>query len=114
MRDGALRPLTDFAKRLREHAPPRPIVELTPSAPDGQQLHGFLVTPEGEGPHPVLLMIHGGPFAQYGWTVFDEAQVYAGAGYAVVYSEPARLVGVRRRVRAAHQTAMSATGRCPT
>jgi dipeptidyl aminopeptidase/acylaminoacyl peptidase len=33
-------------------------------------------------------MIHGGPFAQYGWTLFDEAQVYAGAGYAVVYGNP--------------------------
>ena len=33
-------------------------------------------------------MIHGGPFAQYGWSVFDEAQVYAGAGYAVVYTNP--------------------------
>jgi dipeptidyl aminopeptidase/acylaminoacyl peptidase len=33
-------------------------------------------------------MIHGGPFAQYGWRLFDEAQVYAGAGYAVVYGNP--------------------------
>ncbi len=46
------------------------------------------MVPEGDGPHPVLLMIHGGPFAQYGWTVFDEAQVYARAGYAVVYGNP--------------------------
>jgi dipeptidyl aminopeptidase/acylaminoacyl peptidase len=80
--------LTDFAAELRSTAAPRPMIELTPSAPDGQQLHGFLVVPEGAGPHPVLLMIHGGPFAQYGWTVFDEAQVYAGAGYAVVYTNP--------------------------
>lgn len=80
--------LTDFAATLREHAQPRPIVELTSSAPDGQQLHGFLVLPDGDGPHPVLLMIHGGPFAQYGWTLFDEAQVYAGASYAVVYTNP--------------------------
>jgi dipeptidyl aminopeptidase/acylaminoacyl peptidase len=36
----------------------------------------------------VLLMIHGGPFAQYGWHLFDEAQVYAGAGYAVVMGNP--------------------------
>ncbi|HEY7007611.1 MAG TPA: prolyl oligopeptidase family serine peptidase, partial [Jatrophihabitantaceae bacterium] len=55
---------------------------------DGHPLHGFLVTPGGDGPHPVLLMIHGGPFTQYGWTLFDEAQVYAGAGYAVVYTNP--------------------------
>jgi dipeptidyl aminopeptidase/acylaminoacyl peptidase len=80
--------LTDFGAALREHATPLPIIELTPSAPDGQQLHGFLVVPEGEGPHPVLLMIHGGPFAQYGWSLFDEAQVLARAGYAVVYTNP--------------------------
>jgi dipeptidyl aminopeptidase/acylaminoacyl peptidase len=88
LRDGELEKLTDFGAALREHAAPRPLVELTAAAPDGQPLHGFLVTPEGDGPHPVLLMIHGGPFAQYGWAVFDEAQVYAGAGYAVVYTNP--------------------------
>ena len=88
VRDGEVSALTDFAAELRATAAPRPIIELTPSAPDGQQLHGFLVVPEGDGPHPVLLMIHGGPFAQYGWTVFDEAQVYARAGYAVVYGNP--------------------------
>jgi len=33
-------------------------------------------------------MIHGGPFAQYGWRLFDEAQVYASAGYAVVMGNP--------------------------
>ena len=88
LRDGDVHRLTDFGKQWRENAAPHPIIELTPSAPDGQQLHGFLVLPDGDGPHPVLLMIHGGPFAQYGWTVFDEAQVYAGAGYAVVYTNP--------------------------
>jgi dipeptidyl aminopeptidase/acylaminoacyl peptidase len=86
--DGEVRRRTDFGARLRDQVAPRPIVELNTVAPDGQQLHGFLVTPEGDGPHPVLLMIHGGPFAQYGWSLFDEAQVYAGAGYAVVYTNP--------------------------
>ena len=88
VRDGEVHRLTDFAAGLREHATPLRITELNSSAPDGQQLHGFLVRPDGEGPHPVLLMIHGGPFAQYGWSLFDEAQVYAGAGYAVVYTNP--------------------------
>jgi dipeptidyl aminopeptidase/acylaminoacyl peptidase len=63
-------------------------VELTAAAPDGYPVHGWIVRPEGEGPHPVLLMIHGGPFTQYGWRLFDEAQVYAGAGYAVVFGNP--------------------------
>jgi dipeptidyl aminopeptidase/acylaminoacyl peptidase len=88
LRDGKIEQLTDFAAALREHVAPRPITELHASAPDGYPVHGFLVTPDDAGPHPVLLMIHGGPFAQYGWTLFDEAQVYAGAGYAVVYGNP--------------------------
>jgi dipeptidyl aminopeptidase/acylaminoacyl peptidase len=51
-------------------------------------VHGWIVRPQGDGPHPVLLMIHGGPFTQYGWRLFDEAQVYARAGYAVVMGNP--------------------------
>src|SRR5262245_5028445 len=38
--------------------------------------------------YPVLLNIHGGPFTQYGNRFFDEFQVYAQAGYLVVYSNP--------------------------
>ncbi|WP_433049747.1 S9 family peptidase [Dactylosporangium sp. CS-033363] len=63
-------------------------VEITTEAPDGYPVHGWIVRPGGEGPHPVLLMIHGGPYTQYGWRLFDEAQVYAGGGYAVVYGNP--------------------------
>jgi dipeptidyl aminopeptidase/acylaminoacyl peptidase len=65
-----------------------PQEEITAQAPDGYPVHGWVVRPEGEGPHPVLLMIHGGPFTQYGWRLFDEAQVYAGAGYAVIMGNP--------------------------
>jgi dipeptidyl aminopeptidase/acylaminoacyl peptidase len=36
----------------------------------------------------VLLNIHGGPFAQFTGAWFDEAQVYAGAGYAVLMCNP--------------------------
>ncbi|MDQ6849276.1 MAG: S9 family peptidase [Actinomycetota bacterium] len=88
LRDGKPDRLTDFTARLRAHISPLPIAEITALAPDGYEVHGFLVEPEDDDPHPVLLMIHGGPFAAYGWTVFDEAQVYAGAGYAVVYGNP--------------------------
>ena len=38
--------------------------------------------------YPTLVNIHGGPHAQYGHNFFDEFQVYAGAGYAVVYTNP--------------------------
>lgn len=86
--DGEERVLTDFNAGYREEAAIHKLDELTATAPDGYEVHGWVVRPDGDGPHPVLLMIHGGPFTQYGWQLFDEAQVYAGAGYAVVMSNP--------------------------
>ena len=82
-----VRALTDFSRALRDSGVIEP-TELTISARDGYPVHGWVLTPAGEGPHPVLLNIHGGPFAQYEITFFDEAQVYAGAGYAVVMCNP--------------------------
>ena len=87
-RGGQERVLTDFGARFAQAVPALPLEEITTAAPDGYPVHGWLVRPAGAGPHPVLLMIHGGPFAQYGWRLFDEAQVYAGAGYAVVMGNP--------------------------
>jgi dipeptidyl aminopeptidase/acylaminoacyl peptidase len=62
--------------------------ERTATAPDGYPVHGWVTVPEGPGPHPVLLTVHGGPFSQYGWTLFDETQTYVSAGYAVVQCNP--------------------------
>jgi dipeptidyl aminopeptidase/acylaminoacyl peptidase len=82
--DGGTRALTEFAGALD----PLPMTELTARTADGYPVHGWVTVPEGEGPHPVVLMIHGGPFAQYGHQLFDETQVYAAAGYAVVMCNP--------------------------
>jgi dipeptidyl aminopeptidase/acylaminoacyl peptidase len=38
--------------------------------------------------YPALLNVHGGPHTQYGQYFFDEFQVYAGAGYVVIYTNP--------------------------
>ncbi|ATE56555.1 MULTISPECIES: S9 family peptidase [Actinosynnema] len=76
--------LADFAPDL----PKARVEELTGSAPDGYPVHGWVVLPEGEGPHPVVLSVHGGPFMYYGWGFFDEARVHAAAGYAVVLPNP--------------------------
>ena len=82
--DGKELQLTTFAAVPSLVAPE----EITTAAPDGYPVHGWIVRPPGPGPHPVLLMIHGGPFTQYGWRLSDEAQVYAGAGYAVIMGNP--------------------------
>jgi dipeptidyl aminopeptidase/acylaminoacyl peptidase len=88
LRDGEWSALTDFGAVLARSAPLLPMEELKAAAPDGYQVHGWLVRPPGSGPHPVLLDVHGGPATQYGYKLFDEAQVYAAAGYAVVLGNP--------------------------
>jgi dipeptidyl aminopeptidase/acylaminoacyl peptidase len=85
---GRRRLLTDFGRRLGETGRVHRMRERTATAPDGYPVHGWVTTPPGPGPHPVLLTIHGGPFAQYGWTLFDETQAYVSAGYAVVQCNP--------------------------
>lgn len=85
---GPERTLTDFGAPLRDDTGVRPLHEVTVTADDGYPVHGWVVLPDGPGPHPVLLDIHGGPFTQFGWHLYDEAQVLAAAGYAVLLANP--------------------------
>ena len=83
-----LHPLSDFSAALRGTGV-APLEELSISTRDGGEVHGWVLTPiDQEEPHPVLLVIHGGPFTQWGISFFDEAQVYVDAGYAVVMCNP--------------------------
>lgn len=93
--DGTVRILTDFGAPLQEAGITVP-TEHDLVVRDGSRVHGWVWLPEGEGPHPVLLNIHGGPFAQYGVHVFDEAQVAVDAGYAVVQCNPRGSAGYGR------------------
>ncbi|GAA1931384.1 S9 family peptidase [Microbacterium aoyamense] len=70
--------------------------ELTVEGRDGYPVHGWVATPDGEGPFPVILQIHGGPYAAYGIHLFDETQVLVDAGYAVVYGNPRGSAGYGR------------------
>ncbi|MEA2451614.1 MAG: hypothetical protein QOG04_324 [Actinomycetota bacterium] len=58
---------------------------------DGTPVDAWILKPDGfeEGErYPVLLNIHGGPFTQYGNRFFDEFQVFARAGYVVLFANP--------------------------
>jgi dipeptidyl aminopeptidase/acylaminoacyl peptidase len=64
---------------------------FTARSEDGTEVDCWIVRPAGfeaGRKYPTLLSIHGGPFSQYSTGFFDEFQVYAGHGYAVVYSNP--------------------------
>jgi dipeptidyl aminopeptidase/acylaminoacyl peptidase len=78
----------DFGDELSERWAVVVGAERTATSADGYPVHGWLLTPDGPGPFPLILMIHGGPFAQYTGSAFDEAQVLVGAGYAVAMCNP--------------------------
>jgi dipeptidyl aminopeptidase/acylaminoacyl peptidase len=64
---------------------------FTAISADGSEVEAWVMRPAGfvaGERYPSLLNVHGGPFSQYGNRFFDEFQVYAGAGYAVVYANP--------------------------
>ena len=58
---------------------------------DGTAIDAWEVLPPGFDPahkYPMILEIHGGPFASYGPTFATDDQLYAAAGYIVVYANP--------------------------
>ncbi len=62
-----------------------------PSSFDGKEIQGWLTLPPGysEGTRvPLILEIHGGPFAAYGPHFSTDNQLYAAAGYAVLSANP--------------------------
>ncbi len=61
------------------------------SSVDQRQIQGWVVKPPGFDPnkkYPLILEIHGGPFANYGDRFSAEMQYYAAAGYVVLYVNP--------------------------
>jgi acylaminoacyl-peptidase len=58
---------------------------------DDRPVQGWLVKPPDFDParkYPLILEIHGGPFLNYGDRFAAEIQLYAAAGYVVLYTNP--------------------------
>jgi acylaminoacyl-peptidase len=64
---------------------------LFDSTADHRRMQGWIVKPPGFDPakkYPLVLEIHGGPFAMYAPNFAAEIQLYASAGYVVLYMNP--------------------------
>ena len=85
----AERPITSF-NRAHVDAIAFPRVEhLLYRSEDGAEIQGWLLIPnQGEPPYPTILYIHGGPHGWYGNSYGTDFQMLAGAGYAVLYTNP--------------------------
>jgi dipeptidyl aminopeptidase/acylaminoacyl peptidase len=99
-RVGSVRRLTRLndlwlgGKRLGE------VRAFTARAPDGGEVPSWLVLPPTYQPGtrvPLVLEIHGGPYASYGPNFSTDNQLYAAAGYAVLYTNPRGSTGYGQR-----------------
>jgi len=81
--------LNDDLFAVRRLAQVKPLA--VSSSVDKRPIGAWLVLPAGFDPqrkYPLILEIHGGPYASYGPVFSTDDQLYAAAGYAVVYSNP--------------------------
>lgn len=89
---GKSRVLTNLNGNLLGHKRLGVITPITvKSSADGREIGAWVVTPPGfdaNRKYPLLLEIHGGPFANYGPRFAPEIQLYAAHGYVVVYANP--------------------------
>ncbi|WP_309662117.1 S9 family peptidase [Sphingomonas sp.] len=89
---GAVRRLTDLNSSLLGGKALGKVNQLpVTSSFDQRPIDAWLVTPPGFDParkYPLILEIHGGPFAAYGPTFSTDDQLYAAAGYVVLYTNP--------------------------
>jgi dipeptidyl aminopeptidase/acylaminoacyl peptidase len=81
--------LNDDLFAIRKLASVQPLAVSSPV--DKRPIDSWLVTPPNFDPskkYPLILEIHGGPYASYGPVFSTDDQLYAAAGYLVLYTNP--------------------------
>ena len=75
-------------------APAGSLAEVTTTAEDGTPLRAWLVLPEGDGPHPLVVWVHGGPLSSWNsWSWRWNPHLMTARGYAVLLPDPALSTG---------------------
>ena len=88
---GTPRRLTDLNGTWMAGKAMAPIRKIAVTAPDGRPIDAWLATPPSRQPGqrvPLILEIHGGPHSAYGPGFATDMQLYASAGYAVLWTNP--------------------------
>lgn len=91
-RRGKMRQLTDLNRDLLRFRSIPDVEEIwVDSKLDKLPIQGWIIKPPGFDPakqYPLILEIHGGPHTAYGDNFSAELQLYAAAGYVVLYTNP--------------------------
>jgi dipeptidyl aminopeptidase/acylaminoacyl peptidase len=83
--------ITDLNQKLWSQLDLTEPEEFTYKSFDGKQIQAWIQKPPNFDPHkkyPMILDIHGGPHAAYGWVFEHEFQWMAAKGYVVLYPNP--------------------------
>ena len=92
VRGGKAKPLTALNEGLLASKTLGEVKQLAvKSSFDQRAIDAWLVTPpnfDRTKKYPLILEIHGGPFAAYGPVFSTDDQLYAASGYAVLYTNP--------------------------
>jgi dipeptidyl aminopeptidase/acylaminoacyl peptidase len=88
---GSVRKLTHLNEQLQAKVLGQPQKLPVSSSFDQRPIDAWMITPPDFDPakkYPLILEIHGGPWAAYGPNFSTDDQLYAAAGYVVVYANP--------------------------
>jgi dipeptidyl aminopeptidase/acylaminoacyl peptidase len=92
LNNGAMKVLTSLNAELLAQKKPGHVEEFSfESSKDNRKIQGWIVHPpdfDASKKYPLVLEIHGGPFADYGDRFDFEKQVLASRGYVVLYINP--------------------------
>ncbi|MET3827009.1 dipeptidyl aminopeptidase/acylaminoacyl peptidase [Sphingomonas sp. PvP055] len=88
---GKARRLTQLNAGLATAKALAPVRKIAVTAPDGRSIDAWIAIPPGRPAGkrmPLILEIHGGPNSAYGPSFATDVQLYAAAGYAVLWTNP--------------------------
>ncbi len=83
--------ITNLNERLRKERRLAKYRDVRIGTKEGIEIHGWCALPPDFSPkkrYPSILMIHGGPRVQYGYSMMHEMQFLAGKGFVVLYTNP--------------------------
>ena len=89
--NGSLQRLTDINQKLFAQLNLTAPEEITYTSFDGKKIQAWVQKPpdfDAKKKYPLILNIHGGPHAAYGWVFDHEFQWMAAKGYVVLYPNP--------------------------
>jgi dipeptidyl aminopeptidase/acylaminoacyl peptidase len=91
-KDAKMRRMTNLNEELFSEIAVAPLVPLpVKSSFDGQEIGAWMLLPPDFDPgkkYPLILEIHGGPYVSYGPAYSFSYQLYAAAGFIVVFGNP--------------------------